>query len=301
MMERTRVLRAYDVPWLWLLPALTAVTVFYFVPIVGTAVYSTFDLSFTTAVSGAEWVGLGMYRRAFSDRRFLGSIGFTLLFTFATVTLDLLLGTTLALAIRAVHKRLRFVIQSLVLIPWAIPPVIHGIMWRWLLNGEAGPVGDLLVRSGLMSNSPLFLSNPILAAVSLVIVFSWRGASIASFFVLAGLSSVPRDLVEAARIDGAGRFRIFFQISLPVMLPVMLVGLTYRAIDAVRVFDIVQSLTAGGPGTATETISSFAYQAFFRFSQFGQASAYSMILFVITMVIGLPLVVMVMRHNATGH
>lgn len=284
-------------PWLWVSPALAAVAAFYLIPIIGTAIYSTYDLSFSTDVSGATWVGLEMYARAFRNKRFIDSIAFTLFFSAVTVSLDLSLGSLLALATRKVNKKLRAVILSLVLMPWAIPPVIHGVMWRWMLNGEAGPIGDILVRSGLVRDSPLFLTDPLLAALSLIFVFTWRGASLASFFMLAGLSTIPRELTDAARLDGAGPLRVFFRITLPIMRPIILVCLSYRAIDAVRVFDIVQSLTAGGPGTATETISSFAYQAFFRFSLFGQASAYSMLLFFITLLFGLPLISAAMRHD----
>jgi len=277
-------------PWLYLAPALGAVGLFYLYPLVQTGVFSVFDLEFSTRIRPELWVGLEHFRIALSDTRFVSALGFTLVFSFFALALDLVLGTILALAAMHVHQKLRGLVRSFILIPWAIPPVIQGTMWRWILNGEAGPVGDILVRSGLVAQSPLFLAQTVSATISLIFVFSWRGASMATFFLLSGLSSLPLEVFDSARIDGAGKLRTFFSINLPLMIPTVIVALLYRSMDALRVFDVVYALTGGGPGTSTDTISSFAYNAFFRYSQFGQAAAYSVIMFGLALLVGIPLI-----------
>ncbi|MFP4114888.1 MAG: carbohydrate ABC transporter permease [Spirochaetota bacterium] len=264
-----------------LLPALTGLLVFYYVPVVQSALLSLFDLRFSLTPTGESFLGLGNYGRALASAEFARALGFTLVFAVCAVTLDLTLGMLFALATFWVDRRLRNVLRAIIIIPWAIPNVIQASIWRWLFNTDVGLVGDILVRTGIAASPPLFLANAGLAFVAMIWAYVWKGASISAIFCMAGLATVPRELQEAARMDGAGALRRFFSITVPTMLPVLVVALIFRSRDALRVFDLVFGLTRGGPGGATETLSSITYKTYFSFNQYGLGSAYAIISFVL--------------------
>ena len=268
-------------------PPLFGVAVFYFYPIFQSAIYSLFRLEYSTAWLSAPFVGLQNYADVLTSPSFLQALFFTLGFTVVVVALDLSLGMVLAVASFWVHPKLRAAFRALIIIPWAIPNVIQASLWRWLLNAEVGVIGDLLVRTGLVAEPPLFLANEWLAGLSLVVVYSWKGAAISSIFLMAGLATIPKELSESARMDGAGRLRRFFSITLPVMWPTVFVALLYRTRDALRVFDVVFGLTRGGPGNATETLSTLAYRTYFSFNQYGMGSSYAIITFALVLSVSL--------------
>lgn len=268
------------------LPALLALVVFNYYPIIQTFIYTLFDLDLTTDWLNSPFVGLDNYRRVMQSGQFWYTLLFTVGFTVVVVTLDLSLGMGLALATFHVPKRMRGVLRAIIIVPWAIPKVIQASMWRWMLNADVGPIADLLVRVGLAEEPPLFLVNQFLAMGSVVLAYTWKGASIAAFFLMGGLALVPREVIESAKVDGARPIRRFFSITLPILMPTVYVALLYRTQDALRVFDVVYGLTGGGPGTATDTLSSFAYTEYFRYAQFGQGSTYAVVTFVLVAVVG---------------
>ncbi len=267
-------------------PALAALAVFNYYPIIQTLIYSFFDLDLTTDWVNSPFAGLDNYRRVMSSGQFWYTLMFTVGFTIAVVALDLSLGMGLALATFFVPKRARGILRAIIIVPWAIPKVIQASMWRWMLNADVGPIADLFVRSGITSEPPLFLVNQFLAMGSVALAYTWKGASVAAFFLMGGLALVPREIIESARVDGAGPLRRFFSITLPVLMPTVYVALLYRTQDALRVFDVVYGLTGGGPGTATDTLSSYAYTEYFRYAQFGQGSTYAVVTFLLVAVIG---------------
>lgn len=175
---------------------------------------------------------------------------------------------------------MRSLIRTIIIIPWAIPRVIQASIWRWMFHSEAGIIGLILVKLGVVSEAPLFLANEQLALMSVVFTYVWKGASISAVFLLAGLASVPAELHDAARIDGAGNVKRFFWITIPSMLPTLLVTLLFRLRDALRVFDVIVGLTGGGPGNATESLSTYAYRIYFDFNNYGMGSAYAFIIFI---------------------
>jgi multiple sugar transport system permease protein len=122
--------------------------------------------------------------------------------------------------------------------------------------------------------------------MSVIFVFSWKGSAVTAFFLMGGLAMIPRELHEAAMIDGAHRLRRFWSITVPLIMPTVFVALLYRTQDALRVFDVVYGLTGGGPGTTTDTMSSFAYKTYFRYAQFGHASAYAVVTFLLVVAVG---------------
>lgn len=268
------------------MPALLGLALFNYYPIVQSAIYSVFDLDSTTDWLRARFVGLANYRTVIGSGQFYGTIGFTVGFTVAVVLLDLSLGMLLALASFHVTKPLRGVLRAVIIVPWAIPQVIQAAMWRWMLNSDVGPIGDLAVRLGLAAEPPLFLVDQVLAIGSVFLAYTWKGASITAFFLMGGLALIPREVIESAKVDGARPLRRFASITVPMLMPTIYVALLYRSQDALRVFDVIYGLTGGGPGTTTDTLSSFAYRSYFRFAQFGRGSTYAVVTFILVAIVG---------------
>jgi ABC-type sugar transport system permease subunit len=205
----------------------------------------------------------------------------------ASVFLEFWIGLGLALLTFWVARPLRGLLRAIIIIPWAIPQIIQASMWKWMFNTDVGLIGDILVRLGLVERLPLFLVDPALAMASIVLAYVWKGAAITAIFLMGGLALVPQDLHEAATIDGAGSWRRFWAITFPLLMPTVLVTLLFRTMDALRVFDLVYGLTGGGPGTSTETLSSFAYKFYFTFVRFGQGSAYAVVTFALVVAVSI--------------
>ena len=274
-------LRESQVALLFLVPAVVALLLFMYYPIVQTLIFSLFDLDHTTDWLNAPFAGLQNYVQVFRSEQFRSSLGFTLGFTVVSVLLQFWIGLALALATIWVITRLRGSLRAIIILPWAIPGIIHASMWKWIFNTDVGIVGDLLVNLGLVAEPPLFLANPTLAMASVVIAYVWKASAVTAIFLMGGLALVPDELHDAAKVDGARAWRRFWTITLPLVMPTILVTLLFRTMDALRIFDIVYGLTGGGPGTTTETLSSFAYKFYFSYAQFGKGSAYAMVTFVL--------------------
>lgn len=273
--------RESTIALVFLAPAFVALGVFLFYPIVQTAIYSLFDLEYSTRWREATFVGLANYGDVLASREFWGSMRFTVLFTVAAVSLEFVLGLGMALATFWVVRPLRGILRAIIVLPWAIPGVIQASMWRWLFNSDVGLLGHLAVALGLADQPPLFLADPTLAVGSVILAYVWKGASISAIFLMGGLAMVPQHLLDAAKMDGARAWMRLRRITLPLILPTILVTLLFRTLDTLRVFDIVYGLTGGGPGTTTDTLSSFAYKFYFTFVQFGRGSAYAIITFLL--------------------
>jgi len=272
---------------LLLIPAAILLIVFYYYPIVQTLIFSVFDLDHTTDWLHAPFVGLGNYIEVLKSAQFWLSMRFTLYFTVVAVFLEFWLGLGMAMATFWVTPKLRGLLRTLIIIPWAIPQVIQASMWKWLFNADMGLIGDILVKLGIVSKGPLFLVDPALAVHSVIAAYIWKTSCVTAIFLMGGLAMVPQHLIDAAKMDGARAWMRFWKITLPLIKPTILVVLLFRVGDGLRVFDIVYGLTGGGPGTMTDTLSSFAYKFYFRFVQFGLGSAYAVVTFILVFSIAL--------------
>jgi multiple sugar transport system permease protein len=220
--------------------------------------------------------GLDNYRRVLGDDVFWEAVFVTLKFVLLAVTIETVLGVALAVLL---SRDLRFagVIRTGLIIPMTVAPVVVGIVWRLIYASDVGIVNPLFGLVGL--NAPDVLSHGASAFLGLVAVDVWEWTPLIMLIVLAGLNGLPRDPIEGARVDGASEMRVFFDHTLPLVRPVLLVAIILRTIDAIGTFDQVFVLTKGGPGTSTQLIAIYGYNTAFRFSQYGQASA--MMLFVL--------------------
>ncbi len=264
---------------LFIVPAALGIFLFYYYQIGQTIVFSLHHLDHITQTSPDNFVGLGNYIDVFQEGSFLGALFFTFYFTVVAVFLEFWIGLGMAMSSFGVNPRFRGFIRSIIVIPWAIPPIISANIWKWLFNADAG-LGALLKQAGLVKEVPVFLADPVLAMHSVILADVWKMSSMMAILLIGGLAIIPQDIYDAAKVDGARSVYRFFRITLPMLAPTILVALLFRCMDALRTFDLIYGLTKGGPGTSTETLSSFTYKYYFTAAQFGLGSAYGMVVFV---------------------
>jgi multiple sugar transport system permease protein len=220
----------------------------------------------------SKFVGLENYRFLLQDERFWNALQNTAYFTGVSVSAQLLLGLGIALLLNRSFRGKDWV-RALILVPWVIPTVVSARMWEWIYNPEFGILNFLL---GAKIN---WLGTPGLAMHAAIFADVWKTTPFVVILLLAGLQIIPRELYQAARVDGAGAWAAFRRITLPLLMPVLLVTLIFRMLDAWRVFDVIYVLTGGGPANTTETLSLYAYKMLFQTLQFGYGSALSVVTF----------------------
>jgi trehalose/maltose transport system permease protein len=226
-----------------------------------------------------RFVGLDNYRFLATDPRFWNAGRVTLIFTVASVGLELTLGTLTALALRAQRMGVR-VALALLLLPWALPSVVTAKIFEWLYHPAAGLVNFLL--GGRAVN---WLGDPTLALAGLVLADVWRTMPFVTLLCYARLLSIPVELSEAAQVDGASRLASFWYVTLPMLRQILLIALLFRTLDALRAFDLMYVLTGGGPAGTTETLTVYAYRSLFQILQLGFGSAIGVAVFAAVMAV----------------
>ncbi len=233
-----------------------------------------------------RFVGVQNYLDILQDPLFWHSLQVTVYFVFVSVTLILLLGLALALLMNE-RFRGRWLLRSLVLIPWAIPPVINGLMWRWIYNGRVGVLNGLLYSLGIIDEYVGWLSQPFLALNFTAFAHVWNNTPFAAIILLSALQAIPEEQYRAAMVDGAGICKRFWHITIPWLLHPILIIMIYQTMTAFRVFDIIYTITGGGPGRATYVIAWQTYTVAFGDYDFGHGNAYSYIITIITMTLAI--------------
>ena len=263
--------------WVMVLPALGTVVLVAIFPLAWTFWESLHLHDLRAPGAGRPFVGAENYLRLAGDARFWSALAHTGFFTAVTVTLELLLGLAVALALDTLGRG-RALARALVLLPWAVPTVVAALVWRFMFEGD-GVANTLLLDTGLLSAPLTWFAGEWSAWVPLVLADVWKTTPFVALLLLAGLQAIPAELHEAATIDGADTWRRFREITLPLIAPALLVAALFRTLDALRVFDLVYVLTGGGPGTATEPVSLYAYEQLLRNLRFGYGSAASIAVF----------------------
>jgi ABC-type sugar transport system permease subunit len=235
---------------------------------------------------GTPFIGLGNFAEAAQDPRFGAALLRTLLFALVSVPLELALGMALALIM---HRGIsgRGAVRVAVLLPWAIPTVVAALVWRFMFDAQTGIVNAPLREMGLMSDSFDWFVHPLAAWVPIVGADVWKTTPFVAILLLAGLQTIDPELHEAARMDGAGPVRRFLTITLPLLMPSVIAAAAFRTLDAVRLFDLSYVLTGGGPGTATEPLSLYAFIALMQRLRFGYGSALSVMVFLLAFLFAL--------------
>lgn len=266
--------RGAAVALLLILPALLIVAVFTLYP-VGRAIWSS--LHFESPFFPTTWAGLQNYIDVITGSYFTNSLRVTLVFTFFSVLITVVAGT--GGAILLTHRFFGHgLLKPIALLPWAVPGAVAGIVWKAVFADSWGALNAVLYAVGIIDDYVNWLSMPRWAMAAAVIAQVWSQLPMALIFILTGLQNIPKSLYEAAQIDGAARLAQFFYITLPNIRVILVVVAVYGCLMGFSAYDIVYSLTHGGPGTATTVISYFTWAESFRMMNFGGGAALSVII-----------------------
>jgi ABC-type sugar transport system permease subunit len=280
--KRQLTLRQQDArtAWLLLIPSLLVILGVTLWPVI-----STFILSFFNAPTGINqvrtFVGLGNYIDMLKDQTFWDTIGRTLYFTVVSVGLELAIGLAVAQLIHSHPWGWQFLRISLI-IPWAVPTIVNGAMWRWIYSADFGALNGLLMQLGLIKHYVAWLSLPTMAMNLVIVADIWHTMPFVALVLQAALATLPEDLEEAAAVDGANAWQRFWKIRVPLLRPAILVALIVRTVDAFRVFDIVYIITSAGPAYKTLTITYLTYLNSFSFGKQGTGAALSFLISLVT-------------------
>lgn len=254
--------------YLLLLPALVVITFVIIIPLIEAVTYSFTQISLIN-LDKKTFVGMDNYKALFKDPSFWTALKNTLFIVFVSVAVSLIIGMLLALVLnRSGHAKFA---RGLLIIPWLLPGIVVGLIWKWVLATEGGVLNYLLRLVGLSESNFPFLSDQTVTPWLVVVVFVWSSVPYVFVTALAALQAVPQDLEEAAIIDGANSFQRFFSIIVPIITPVLSIAIVLRIIYTMQDFAIIYSLTQGGPGDATETFVIRVYNLAFQKSQIGMA------------------------------
>jgi multiple sugar transport system permease protein len=269
-------------PWLFVAPCLIVILLVTIFP----TIYSL-GLSFTkweVTLKEKPFIGLGNYVALFQDERFLHSILITMIVVFVGVGLELILGFSLAQMLVTEMKGKRIIVAAL-LLPVMVMPVVVGYTWRLLWDAQYGPINQII---GWIIGRPFtytWLGKPTTAMVAILVTEIWQWTPFMFLVFLSGLAVLDPEVFEAADIDGAGGWAKFWHLTIPLMRPIIIVALLIRGLDALKFFDIIFTLSGGGPGNSTETISFYIYQVGYQFFRlgYGAAAAFVLLIFLAVM------------------
>ena len=262
--------------WMLVAPSVLVVAVVALYPLA-----QSIRLSFTNARFGSTrpevYVGFDNYVRLFNDNVFISALWHTIVFTVSSVTIETVLGISIALIINSNFAG-RGAVRTSLLIPWAIPTVVSSQLWRFMYNQDNGVINDVLVyRLGILDRPVAWIANASTSLPAIIAVDVWKTTPFMALLLLAGLQIIPGDVYEAATVDGASKWQQFWQITLPLLRPALLVALIFRSLDAFRVFDVIFVMK----GAALDTISLaiYARQTMIDEQWLGRGAAASVVIF----------------------
>jgi len=263
--------------WVLLAPMLLVMLLLTAWPLLRTIWLSFTDAALIGSGETPGWIGLENYVYALSDPDFRASIGRTLYFTLVSVTFEGVIGVLVALLLNQKFAG-RNILRVLVILPWALPTIVNAMMWRLNFNPDYGSINALLSQLGIIDGYRSWLGSPDAALNAVMFADIWKNYPLVTLLVLAALQSIPEDLFEAARLDGASAGRRFRAITFPAIVAPLGVALVLRTIDAFKIFDIIYVMTRGGPVDSTKTLSFFVYQESFSYLRAGSGAAYAMLM-----------------------
>jgi len=269
---------------LLLAPAALLIALIVLYPIGKLITNSFFDLRLSGGSSGTAFVGLQNYRDVWADKDFWNAAWNTVLITLITLPGALVVGLGLALLANLPFKR-KWPVRLALLLPWALPLSFAGLIFAWFFHTEYGFVNDVVRRLGLSSEPTMWLLRPNWAFAAICATVIWKSSSFMALILLAGLQMIPPSLYEAAEVDGANRLQQFWEITLPMLMPSIIVALIFRTITALQTFDIPYTMTKGGPGNATETLAMLIHKTTIEYLDVGYGSTLAVCMFLLSMVV----------------
>ncbi len=268
--------RANFTPFFFLLPAILILGGVIIYPMFNALMLSFYRYQLNMPAQGTKFVGLANYFYILTDKEMINSLTWTLEFAVVVVLVELMLGMLFAVVLNTkLLGKMRHTLRAIFLVPIMLSGVVSGLMWRLMFDPEYGPVNHLM--SSLGFGMIHWGSEIATARVMVMITDIWLATPFCMLVLLAGMQGIPIDLNEAASIDGASTFQTFMRITLPLLkYPIMVVIVT-RSMDAIRAFDMIYTLTNGGPGSSTSTVMYYIYRYAFHYFQLGRASAMSIV------------------------
>lgn len=274
-------------------PAFVLLFLLTVVPILFSLIISCFNFKLTQ-LNNIRFVGFSNFTRAIKDRSFWESIRVTFIQVTATVTGQMVLGMAAALLLSREGRTVR-ILRSMYIIPMMITPIVTGMMFRMMFNADMGIFNYLL---GLIGIDPVnWLGNGRNALITVIVTDIWLSTPFVTMILMAGVQSVSQDYYDAALIDGVNSLQQFFFITLPLIRPMVLLALLFRIMDAIRRYDSIMAMTAGGPGTATQTLNIYSYYQGFSFYNIGYSSALSLVMLVIIFSVSMVLLKRIQEDN----
>lgn len=267
----SRNLASGALPYVLLSPAVVATAIIVFYPMAQAIVTSLYQ-SILWKPRDIRFIALDNYAALLQDPVFWSSLGRTAIWIGLTVPLQMLLGLVTALLLNQ-EFRWRGLARSLILIPWALPSVVIGLMWAWIYNPQVGLLNDLLLRLGLLQTAVPWLANPDTSLYAIIAALVWQGFPFFAIMILAGLQTIPASLYEAAEIDGANDWQQFWNITMPGLKGVLVTAVMLRIIWVANSVDVIYVMTGGGPGYATHTLPLYAFKRTYSSMDFGYGSA----------------------------
>lgn len=275
--------------WIFLSPMLVVLALVAAWPLARTVWFGFTDASLS-AIGEWNFVGLDNYLGRYdgewfgllADGDWWRAVYNTLWFAAVSVALETVLGMIVALVLHRAFVG-RGLVRAAVLIPWAIPTIVSAKMWSWMLNDQFGVINAVLMTLGVIDTPVAWTASPDTAMWAVVMVDVWKTTPFMALLLLAGLQTIPADCYEAARIDGVSAVRVFFRVTLPLIRPALVVAVVFRALDALRVFDLIYVLTANSPDTMSMSV--YARQQLVDFQEVGIGSAASTLLFMVIAVL----------------
>ncbi|MBK7546748.1 MAG: sugar ABC transporter permease [Rhodoferax sp.] len=269
---------------LLLAPAFLLIALIVVYPI-GKLIYNSFfDLRLSGGSGAFAFVGLQNYKDAWVDRDFWNAASNTILITLITVPGALVVGLGLAMLANLPFKH-KWPVRLALLLPWALPLSFAGLIFAWFFHTEYGFVNDVMRRLSLQSEPTMWLLRPNWAFTAICATIIWKTSSFMALILLAGLQMIPKSLYEAAEVDGASKWQQFWQITIPMLMPSIVVALIFRTITALQTFDIPYTMTKGGPGNATETLAMLIHKTTIEYLDMGYGSTLAVCMFLLSMVV----------------
>jgi multiple sugar transport system permease protein len=268
----------------FMIPVWAYVLCFYVYPLVSNVKMGFQNYTVSSFYTGsAPFVGFANYTAVFRNPEFVAVVVNTVLFTIGSLAFQFSIGLALAMFFRRVFP-LNGVLRSLLLVPWLLPLVVSGTVWRWMMYYDSGVINQTLLHLHLISQPIPWLVSTNMSLVSVIVVNIWVGIPFNMVILYGGLQALPEQVFDAAAIDGASGWQRFTRVTLPMLRPVILVVLTLGLIYTVKAFDVIMLVTQGGPAYSSQTLTTYAYDLSFNQLLFGQGAAVGNVLILVAVV-----------------
>ena len=274
------------VGYILIAPAIIIILLVIFFPIINALSMSIHKIVLTRPEIGNPFIGLANYLNVITSGIFWNAVYNTIVWVGFNLGVQMVAGISIAILLNNKFRG-RGYFRGLMLIPWATPSVVAVLSWRWMFDAQFGIINSLMMRIGILESGIAWLGNPSTAMSAVIIESIWKGTPFVMVIILAGLQTIPQELYDAARVDGAGVYKSFKYLTLPLLKPTVMIAATLTIIYTFNNFNSIWLMTEGGPLRSTETLTILVYTKAFRDFNFGEASALGIIILILLLLITL--------------